>query len=174
MAQNKTLENVVIAFRNFEGKEGPYNNKGARNFCILLEHDMAAQLEREGWNVKYLKEREEGDGPQPYIPVSVSYKTRPPKVALVTSKGITYLGEDEVEMLDWVDIEVADVTLNPYEWSVNNKSGVKAYLQTLFVKIYEDYLQLKWTAYVEDNKRLAIESAPNYIDAEVVEQYELT
>src|SRR5687768_9421033 len=89
---------------------------------------------------------------------------------MVTSKGLTYLGEDEVETLDWVDIETADVTLNPYEWAVNGKTGVKAYLQTLFVKIEEDYLQQKWTAFVEDNRRQITSGRDDYIDAEIVEE----
>ena len=166
--KNLILEDVVIAFRNFEGKEDTYNRAGDRNFAILLDEDRAAQMERDGWNVKYLREREEGDGRQAYIQVAVSYKARPPKIGMVTSKGLTYLGESEVEMLDWVDIEVADVTLNPYEWAVNGKTGVKAYLQTLFIKIEEDYLQQKWTAFVDDARR-QIGPAQDYIEGEVVE-----
>lgn len=170
---NVTIEDITIAFRNFAGKEDTYNRAGDRNFAILLEPDMAAKLEGDGWNIKYLKVREEGDEPQPYIQVAVSYKNRPPKIAMVTSKGITYLGEAEVELLDWADIEEADVTLNPYEWEVGGKTGVKAYVKSLFVKIEEDYLQEKWTAYVDQNRRLSIEPAHDYIDAEVVDQLEL-
>lgn len=151
--KNRTLEDVTIAFRNFAGKEDKYNREGDRNFAILLEPDLAYEMEQEGWNVKYLKEREEGDGQQAYLQVAVGYKLRPPKIGMVTSRGLTYLGEDQVEMLDWVDIETADVTLNPYEWSVNDKSGIKAYLLSLFIKIEEDYLQLKWTNYVEESRK---------------------
>ena len=154
-SNNRTIEDVTIAFRNFAGKEDVYNREGDRNFAILLDEDLAAEMERDGWNVKFLKEREEGDGRQAYIQVAVSYKARPPKICMVTSKGMTYLTEAEVEMLDWVDIETADVTLNPYEWAVGDKHGVKAYLQTLFMKIEEDYLQLKWTAIVEETKQIA-------------------
>lgn len=174
--KNITLEDVTIAFRNFEGKEDVYNRAGDRNFAILLDPDLASKMLEDGWNVKHLKPRDDGDEPQAYIQVAVSYKSRPPKIGMVTSKGMTFLGEAEVEMLDWVDIEVADVTLNPYEWVVNGKTGVKAYLQTLFVKIEEDYLQMKWTAIVEDSKKLAIEAAPDYIEGEyaVGAEYELT
>lgn len=150
--RNRTLEDVTIAFRNFAGKEDVYNREGDRNFAILLGPDLAQEMEQDGWNVKYLKEREEGDGQQAYIQVAVSYKNRPPKICMITSKGMTYLTEDEVELLDWADIETADVTLNPYEWAINNKSGVKAYLHALYVKIEEDYLQSKWTAYIESNR----------------------
>jgi hypothetical protein len=167
---NLIIENAVIAFRNFEGKEDTYNRAGDRNFAILLDEERAAQMERDGWNVKYLKARDDEEDPQPYIQVAVSYKARPPKIGLVTSKGLTYLGENEVEMLDWVDIEVADATLNPYEWAVNGKTGVKAYLQTLFIKIEEDYLQQKWTTFVEENRnQLQIGSGRDFIEGEVVD-----
>jgi hypothetical protein len=162
--RNVTIEDVTIAFRNFAGKEDVYNREGDRNFAIILDRDVADKMEQDGWNIKYLKAREEGDEPQPYIQVKVSYKNRPPKIGMVTSKGLTYLGEAEVEMLDWVDIETADVTLNPYDWAVNGRSGVSAYLQTLFLKIEEDYLQLKWTNFVDESRQLT--AGADYIDGE--------
>ena len=171
--KNKTFEDITIAFRNFAGKEDVYNREGDRNFVILLDPERERQLLAEGWNVKYLKERDDGDTPQAYIQVAVSYRTKPPKIAMVTSRSFTYLDENMVEMLDHVDIETADVTLNPYEWAVNGKSGVKAYVKTLIVKIEEDYLEMKWRQIVEDGKkdRLEIESGEkDYIDGE----YELT
>src|ERR1044072_1351804 len=146
-ARNRILEGITIAFRNFAGKEDVYNRQGDRNFAILLDPPLAAELEKDGWNVKYLREREEGDGQQAYLQVAVSYKNRPPKICMITSKGMTYLTEEEVELLDWADIETADATLNPYDWAVNGKSGTKAYLHALYVKIEEDYLQSKWSAY---------------------------
>jgi hypothetical protein len=178
---NITLEGdkhgIRVAFRNFEGREDTYNRKGDRNFAIIFEQpEVAVQLANDGWNIKYLKPRDEGDQPTPYLPVAVSYKVRPPKIALVTSKGITYVPEDQVEILDWVDIETADVSINPSEWAVNGKHGVKAYLNSLYVKIVEDYLDQKWNAYVEDQKaleapsRLALDAAPDFLEGE----YELT
>lgn len=167
--KNLTLENVVIAFRNFAGKEDTYNREGDRNFAILLDEDRAEQMMRDGWNVKHLKPRDEDEVPQAYIQVAVSYKNRPPKIGMVTSKGLSYLGEGEIEMLDWVDIETADVTLNPYEWAVNGKSGVKAYVQSLFIKIEEDYLQLKWTNFVEENRKQIGSSSSDIIEGEFYE-----
>jgi hypothetical protein len=34
--------------------------------------------------------------------------------------------------------------VRPYAWDVNGKTGVKAYLKTLFVTIDEDALELKY------------------------------
>jgi hypothetical protein len=149
---NITIEDAQIAFRNFAGKEEKYNNEGDRNFAILLRPDDELKMISAGWNVKHLKVREEGDVAQAFIHCSISYKNRPPRIAMVTSRGLTYLGQDEIDMLDWVDIETADVTLNPYTWTVGDKSGVKAYVQSLFIKIAEDYLQEKWTDWAEGRR----------------------
>lgn len=138
------MENARIIFRNFAGKEGQYNREGDRNFCVLLEAHVAEQMERDGWNVKALRAREPGDPDQPYLQVSVSFKIRPPKIVMITSKGRTTLTEDECEVLDWVDIAIVDLIVRPYEWSVGGKSGVKAYLKSIFITIAEDELELKY------------------------------
>jgi hypothetical protein len=54
--------------------------------------------------------------------------------------------EDTVEMLDFVDVANVDLILNPYEWVVNGKTGVKAYLKKMFITIREDPLELKYAA----------------------------
>jgi hypothetical protein len=167
------IEDARIIFRNFAGKEGKYNREGDRNFCVILEPELAEQLAQDGWNIKTLKPREEGDEETPYIQVSVGFKNRPPLMVMVTSRGRTTLTEEEVEIFDWVDIKTVDLILNPYEWLVNGKGGIKAYLKSMFVVIYEDELMLKYqdVPVIDGGSgRLAIESNKHYdLDGEVVE-----
>jgi len=138
------VEDAKIIFRNFTGKEGPYNRKGQRNFCVILDEDVVEDLVRDGWNVKYTNPREEGDVPTPYLPVEVSYNNYPPKITTITSTGRTILDEDMVEMLDFADIEKIDLIVNAYDWTVRDESGRKAYLKTMFVTINEDELEKKY------------------------------
>jgi len=138
------IENARIIFRNFAGKEGKYNREGDRNFAVLLDTEDAKDMESRDWNIKWLEPREEGDEPQAYLSVSVSYKQRPPRIVMITSRGRTPLSEDEVELLDWADIKTIDMILNPYSWAVSGKTGVKAYLRSMFVTIAEDALELKY------------------------------
>lgn len=141
------MEGVTLVFRNFAGKEGQYNRAGDRNFAVLLDPETAEAMLEDGWNVKTLKLREdadEGEVPQPYIQVAVSYKGRPPVIAMMTSRGRTNLDEDQIEMLDWADIVNADLIIRPYEWEVSGKTGIKAYLKSLFVTIEEDALEQKY------------------------------
>lgn len=145
MADNHiVLEDVRITFKNFSGSEGQYNRKGDRNFAVLLDEDTASAMEADGWNVKILKPRDEEEAPQPYITVKVNFKGRPPKIVMITSRGKTTLGEDMVNILDWADIRKTDLTLNPYDWDINGKTGITAYLKSMFVHIYEDELDLKY------------------------------
>lgn len=139
------IENADIAFRNFEGKEGTYNRAGDRNFCLILDDKLAEDLAKRGYNVKYLKPREEGDKEQPYLSIAVSFKNTPPNIYLVSSRGKNRLSEDDVKILDWAEIETADVIFVPYDWEVNGKSGRKAYLKTLYVVIAEDEFEKKYS-----------------------------
>lgn len=138
------LEGVRILFRNFSGKEDQYNREGNREFTVALPTDVAEQMAKDGWNIKYLKPREEEDESQAILPVAVNFRNRPPRVVMITSRGKTALGEQEVDILDWADITNTDLIINPYVWNVNGKTGVKAYLQSIFVTIEEDELERKY------------------------------
>lgn len=141
-----TMEGVRIVFRNFSGKEGKFNREGDRGFAVLLDPDVASRMESDGWNVKWLKPREPEDDPQAYLPVAISYKGKPPRVVMLTSRARTNLGEMEIDVLDWVDIQNVDLIVRPYQWVVNDKSGIKAYLKSIFVTIEEDELELKYAS----------------------------
>lgn len=146
--QNVVMEEVQIIFRNFSGKETDYNPEGKRNFCVLLDDEIANIMTEDGWNVKWLEPREdadEGETRQAYLQIKMRYdKGKPPKVVLVTSRGRTNLEESEVEMLDYADITNVDLIFRPYPWNVNGKTGLSAYLQSIYVTIEEDALERKY------------------------------
>lgn len=141
---NITIENAKIAFKNFTGKEGQYNPPGIRNFCVFLDSSMADILKNDGWNIKFLKAREEGESDQAYIQVGVSFDHFPPKITMITSRGKTNLDADSVKILDWADIENVDLIIRPYNWSSRGKSGIKAYLKTMYITITEDEFEKKY------------------------------
>jgi len=139
------IENARILFRNFEGREDKYNKLGDRNFCVLLDEVQAKELvEDHGLNVKYLKSREEGDPEEAYLKIAVSFKVRPPKLVMITSRGRTDFTEANCQVFDWVDIEKTDLIFTASPWEVGGKSGIKAYAQSVWVTIVEDELDLKY------------------------------
>lgn len=144
------LEDVRILFRNFAGHEDKFNKAGDRNFGILLDPDIARDLEKDGWNVKWLQPRDEGEEPAAYMRVTVKYGRKPPRVIMITSRGRTTLKEDTVDILDDVDIFACDLIIRPYNWNVRGETGVAAYLQSLFVTIEESPLDRKYLDIPDD------------------------
>jgi len=141
------MEGVRLVFRNFTGKEGQYNREGDRNFGVILPNDVAEAMLADGWNVKYLKalEDDEDEAEVPWLPVKVGYgKGRPPKIMLVTDRGRTALDEDTVDTLDWADIINVDLIVRPYNYDVGGRTGISAYVQSMYVTIEEDALERKY------------------------------
>lgn len=139
-----TIENAQLIFKNFAGVEGQFNTAGDKEFSVILDHENAREMETAGWNIKYLKPREDGDLPTPFLQVKVSYKLRPPTVVMLTSTARTRLDENSIETLDWADIKTADLIITPYHWAVGSKSGIKAYLKSMYVTVQEDELERKY------------------------------
>jgi hypothetical protein len=142
--KNIVIENARIGFRNFSGKEGKYNPAGRRNFCVFLDPKIAEDLVADGWNVRYLEPRDPDDEKQAYLQVAVNFSNVPPKIIVITSKNKTTLEETTVNMLDWAEIENVDLIIRPYNWDVNGKSGVKAYIKSMYVTLVEDEFEKKY------------------------------
>ena len=141
---NEIIEHAEIgrgSYRNFSGVKSDYNRAGERRFSIFLPQEAADCLEETGWYIKHKPPYREGDDPVNQLDIAVSYDTKdgkfqPPLVKLFSWDGVkTVLNEETVGMLDSMDIEDAKVTIRPYNWDVNGKTGCKAYLQELEVHV---------------------------------------
>lgn len=145
---NIDIEGAQLRFKNFAGKGDRFNPEGQRNFCVLVDPAAVDALRVQGWNVKFLKPKEEGMDPVPYLKVKVNFTNVPPAIYLVTYRNgqqkVTKIGEDAVASLDFAEIETADITISPYNYNVNGATGLSAYLKTMYVTLVQDAFAEKY------------------------------
>jgi hypothetical protein len=144
MAEKLVMENAKLVFRNFEGREMQFNPAGRRNFCVELDVELAKQLTTDGWNIRWPDPDDLADGRLPLLQIAVNYNKRPPTIVSMTATNKVVLNERTIKDLDIAEIESADVIVVPYAWEVGGKTGIKAYVKSLYVKIVEDELAEKY------------------------------
>lgn len=145
VTSNIKIEGAKLVFKNFQGKASNYNAEGNRNFGVLIDDDMAKELEKDGWKVKHFKPDEEGHE-QAWMSVKVKYGDYPPIAVLISSRGKTRLDEETINQLDWTSIKTVDLIIRPYNYPAMNgrPAGVSAYLKSIYVTVNEDDLELKY------------------------------
>lgn len=145
-----TLMNAKLCFKNFAGKETDYNAAGARNFCVVLNDELANELIEKGWSIKVKPPREgfEDDGNFNTLKVNVKFSAtgeRNPQIVRICNGNKATLTESNVASLDWDDIENVDLRIRPYNWERGGKKGVAAYLESMYVTVADDELARKYS-----------------------------
>lgn len=147
VTKNIEIENAHIFFKNFSGSPTTFKPEGgARNFCVEIpDPNMAQRLRDDGWNVRVLAPKEEGDTPLNYLRVNVKFGERlSPHILTIANGTQTVLDESDVGNLDTADIKNVDLIIRPYNWEVGAGSGVSAYLKAMYVTIELDRFALKY------------------------------
>lgn len=136
---NVDIYHARLMFRNFRGLAKQFNIAGKRNFCVELEDTMAEKMKADGWRVKYIQPKEEGQPPIPYLKVNVCYgsKVNPdgsvyeygPEIWLITGNDKTLLDATTVGNIDVADIAEARIRIRPYEY----QGQLSAYLNKAYI-----------------------------------------
>jgi len=171
------IEGTHIVFRpNFAGNAEQFNVEGNRYFNVAVPPEEVDQLRDQGWNVKEWTGKEEGDEPVYFLKVKVSYKFKPPRLVLITSRGRVPLDEETCDMLDWTEFEFIDVILSASHYTMNGRSGISAYIKTGMFVVAEDELEKKYSHLPEVGLDPVLALPPGeedgVIDGEVLEEWE--
>lgn len=128
---------IKWSFSHFDGRADTFNDEGDHNFTVILEKEHALDLMDQGWSVKVMEPREEGDDPEYLLKVKISYRFEPPKIYLI--KGGRKIRADETDLVDIKrsTTEQISVIIQPSRWVHGNNSGITAYAKELYAKVKE-------------------------------------
>lgn len=142
---NINIEGAMIIWKNFSGERDKFN-PGKRGFSVVIDDTvMADELRQEGWNVKDRPLQEGADDSEQEwtLPVKLNMN-RYTQVWLIVGNHKTLLDEDTVSQLDVVDIVNCDISIRPYEWEMNGRTGIAAYVDSMYVTIRENKFAEKY------------------------------
>lgn len=142
---NINIEGALIIWKNFSGERDKYN-PGKRGFSVVIDDPvMADELSNEGWNVKErpLPEGADSSEQEWMLPVKLNMN-RYTQVWLIVGNHKTLLDENTVAQLDVVDIVNCDISIRPYEWEMSGRSGITAYVDSMYVTIRENKFAEKY------------------------------
>ena len=142
---NINIEGAKKKKKNFSGERDKFN-PGKRGFSVVIDDSaMAEELRNEGWNVK---DRPLPEGADPSeqewtLPVKLNMN-RYTQVWLIVGNHKTLLDENTVAQLDVVDIVNCDISIRPYEWEMGGRTGITAYVDSMYVTIRENKFAEKY------------------------------
>ena len=142
---NINIEGANIIWKNFSGERDKFN-PGKRGFSVVIDDAvMADELKQEGWNVKERPLQEGADQSEQEwtLPVKLNMN-RYTQVWLIVGNHKTLLNEDTVAQLDVVDIVNCDISIRPYEWEMSGRTGITAYVDSMYVTIRENKFAEKY------------------------------
>ena len=127
-------------FRNFSGRPDKYNPNGKRSFAIRIEDEeikdaLLNDVNEFGvpWNVKIKPPREDGDDALMFLKVGVKFNDRGPAIYLQSGNAMNRLDEEDIDQLDNIDIEYADLDIRPYDGESVTGPFRAAYLQSMCI-----------------------------------------
>lgn len=142
---NINIEEATIIWKNFSGERDRFN-PGKRGFSVVIDDAvMADELRQEGWNIKE-RPLQEGADPSEQewtLPVKLNMN-RYTQVWLIVGNHKTLLDENTVAQLDVVDIINCDISIRPYEWEMSGRTGITAYVDSMYVTIRENKFAEKY------------------------------
>lgn len=142
---------IWMRTRNLRGEANKFGSR-TMNFDIWLDDcPEVDDMIRDGWGVKEYVPKSDEYEPRKHINIVCSFRDkdgnalrRQPKIIMITNGKQTELNEETCNMFDDVEIVHADLTFRPYNWDVNGKQGVKAYLDTIYFEIEEGGFAAKY------------------------------
>jgi len=150
------IENAQIkwAWSNFGGRKAMYNEEGEHNFQLILDEPLYRQLKEDGWSVRESDGPEDGDPSEYLLKVKISYRFEDPRIYLIKNNRKIKAREDDLQDITRTSTKQIDVIIKPSFWERNDKVGISAYVDEMYVVMntsrfadaYADYVDVAASA----------------------------
>jgi hypothetical protein len=172
------INDAIILFPNFEGRESMYNRRGDRNFSIAIDNfedaeilhkkgwnvkvespdlEFVEELQRHGWNAKHKPKLDPDEGPRMRLDVKVKYNRRDdgsvwgPAAYVWSGHNRRELDEDTIGTLDHIERDCVNLDIVASNWNVNGRTGRTAYLDVIEVFQRTNRFQERYNAMRSDD-----------------------
>lgn len=152
---NVVVKNACIMFTNFAGEPDRFGLAGRPQFNLVLSKEAADDLRADGWNIRVMPGREEGEEPTYMTNINVSFSDdgrRDPTIKLYSSldgkKVCRRLTAETVSKLDAIRLERINLRIGSFNYN-GDRYTMKGYLhefqavqraeRTTFDDDYADY-----------------------------------
>jgi hypothetical protein len=158
------LEGGQIAYSNFSGRPTQFNpDGGQRTVTFVIPEENAQSLMDAGWKIR---QQTFEDGTYRYLlEAKFTFRTRngqlrDPKIFIVRDGNkLVHVTEDTVDTLDHAEIVSVDAVLGAVYWEWGGKSGITAYINSMYLTIKENAIDEKYRRMLE-----SMDDVPDGID----------
>ena len=137
-----------IAYSNFAGRPTAYKPEGGvRTVTFVIPENVYEDLIKDGWKIR---RQEFEDGSYRYLLEATFLfrtregKLRDPKIFIVRDNELIHVTEETADTLDRAEIISADAVIGAYYYDYAGRQGIKAYINSLYLKIKENPIDEKY------------------------------
>jgi hypothetical protein len=146
----------IIAYRNFSGRPTDFKPEGGvRTVTFVIPDNIAEDLIKDGWNIRLQMPKNEDGDPRYLLECKITFRTRngtprDPKIFIVRDDGIVHVTEETIDTLDRADIVHVDAVIGPSYWEWGGRSGIAAYVNSMYLTIKENAIDEKYRKMIEE------------------------
>lgn len=143
------VENAQIKwpFSHFDGRQDTFNDEGDHNFTVIVDEERAQEMMAEGWPIKVMDGREEGDPPEYLLKVKISYRYEAPPIFFIKGDKRYRAGKEDLADIKRATVQQIDVIISPKPWIHGRDTGITAYVKEMYVLINQSRFGEKYSEY---------------------------
>lgn len=113
---------------DFSGERSKF---GTRSICVEVPEEIKDRLLNDGWRVTVSVPKDDRYEPRYFLPVTISYKVRAPRITKTAPNTPVEYDESTVDTLDSVSMTNIQLVINPFKDKKRPDAQTTAYLREM-------------------------------------------